>query len=141
MRPIATYFTLLFLLAAFLGCGPGGEPEDVTEMRSNMRDLAVAYGNYTKMNRGRVPKSEKSFRAWIDKQGPDFLTSLGVDNVDDIFVSTRDNQPYVVVYGKAEQIVAYEAVGVDGRRFITDNLGVTQEVDEATFNEMVPNAK
>lgn len=141
MCRISVHITLLCLFATLLGCGSSGESEDVVEVRSNMRSLAVAYGNYTKMNRGRVPKSEKSFRAWIEKQGPDFLDSLGVDNVDDIFISSRDNEPYVVVYGKPEEVVAYEAVGVDGRRFITDNLGVTQEVDEATFREKVPNAE
>lgn len=142
MRYVATKLSLLMLfLAFFAGCGDRQEPEDVVELRSNMRGLAVAYGNYTKSHRGRPPRSEKLFRVWIEKQGPDFLTILQVDNVDDIFISSRDNEPYVVVYGKPKRVVAYEAVGVDGKRFITDDLGVSTEVDEATFDEMVPDAK
>ena len=143
MRRVISALSLsaVVLFAVVAGCGTNAEPEDVVQQRSNMRSLAVAYGNFTKSNRGRVPKSEKTFRAWIEKQGPDFLTNLGVENVDDIFISTRDNEPYVVVYGKQKRIVAYEKVGVAGKRFITDDLGVTQEVDEAKFHELVPDAK
>jgi len=142
MRQFSTILAVLTLfLFLSVGCGEKTESEDVVEQRSNMRTLCVAYGNYTKSHRGRPPQSEKSFRAWIEKEGPDFLTNLGIDNLDDIFISTRDNEPYVIVYGKKKRIVAYEAVGVDGKRFISDNLGVTTEVDEAEFNELVPNAK
>lgn len=132
---------ILSLFAISLGCGSGAESADVAELRSNMRSLAVAYGNYIKSNRGRAPKSEKQFRAWIEKQGDDELVILGVDSIDDIFISTRDNEPYVVVYGKSERVVAYEAVGVDGQRYIADNVGSIELVDEARFNELVPDAK
>lgn len=127
--------------ALVAGCGVKSETAEVAELRSNMRSLAVAYGNYIKTNRGRAPKSEKQFRAWIEKQGPDELEILGVESVDDIFISTRDNEPYVVVYGKQKQIVAYEAVGVEGQRYVADNIGSIELVDEARFSELVPDAK
>ena len=53
---------------------------------------------------------EKALRAYIEKQGPEFLTSLNVETIDDLFVSPRDGEPYVVIYGKTKNIVAYEAV-------------------------------
>lgn len=129
------------LFAMLTGCGTKSESEEVAELRSNMQSLAAAYGTYTKTNRGRVPKSEKQFRTWIEKQGPDELTILGVETIDDLFTSSRDNEPYVVVYGKSKQIVAYEAVGVDGERYVADNLGSIELVDEARFRELVPDAE
>lgn len=129
----------MLAFATTFGCSSVGESENVAEQRSNMRGLAAAYGTYTKNNRGRVPKSEKSFKAWIEKNGGAEI--YGAATVDEMFISTRDNEPYVVVYGKPKKVVAYEAVGIDGSRYIADDLGVVQEVDEATFSEMVPNAK
>lgn len=104
-----------------------------------MRGLSVAYGTYMKNNRGRVPKSEKAFKAWIEKHGG--AEAYGAETVDEMFTSSRDNEPYVVVYGKPKRIVAYEAVGVEGSRFIADDLGDVREVDAATFAELVPDAK
>ena len=130
---------LLTFAATLTGCGTVTESEDVAELRSNMQSLAAAYGSYTKQNRGRAPKDEKRFRAWIEKNGG--AEVFEAQSVDEMFVSSRDNEPYVVVYGKPKQVIAYEAVGVEGSRYIADNLGVVQEVDEATFAEMVPDAE
>ena len=129
--------TLVF--ATVIGCSSVAEQEDVAEQRSNMRGLAAAYGTYTKNNRGRIPKSEKSFKTWIEKNGGAEI--YGAETVDEMFISSRDNEPYVVIYGKPKKVVAYEAVGLNGTRYIADDLGVVQEVDEATFSEMVPDAK
>ena len=133
-------FLLALLLAAFSGCGPKADLE-TAELRSNMRALAVCYGDYMKTNRGRAPKSEKALRKWLEKRGDEYLEVLHVDTVDDIFISSRDNEPYVVIYGKPANVIAYESVGIDGKRFVADNLGVAMEVDEAKFAEMVPDAK
>ena len=134
-----TTFLLLATMAFFAGCGTVAESEDVAEQRSNLRALAAAYGSYVKNNRGRVPKNEKSFRKWIEKQGS--VEDFGAQSLDEMFISSRDDEPYVVVYGKPKKVVAYEAVGIDGSRYIADDLGIVQEVDEATFRDMVPDAK
>ncbi len=135
------FLLLALMFGAALGCGPKIEAPESTEMRSNMRSLAVAYGAYTRDNRGRPPKDEKAFRKWLDKQGPDYPQILKVESIDEIFISSRDNEPYVIAYGKAKRIVAYEAVGVEGKRFVADDLGVVEELDEATFDERVPDAE
>lgn len=131
---------LAFLLTSLSGCGPKVDVESA-ELRSNMRALAVCYGDYMKTNRGRAPKSENALRSWIEKRGDEYLEVLHVDSIDDIFVSSRDNEPYVVIYGKPANIIAYEAVGIDGKRYVADNLGVAMEVDAAKFAEMVPDAE
>ena len=132
---------LVIALGMTVGCGPATEAPESTEMRSNMRSLAVAYGGYVRENRGRPPKDEKAFRKWLDKQGPDYPEILQVESIDDIFISSRDDEPYVIAYGKAKAIVAYEAVGVDGKRFVADDLGVVEELDADTFAERVPDAE
>jgi len=144
-HPIPVTSRLLPLLAIvvgmILGCGPTTEPVESTELRSNMRSLAVAYGGYMRENRGRPPKNEAAFRKWLDKQGPDYPEILKVDSIDEIFVSSRDNEPYVIAYGKPKRTVAYEAVGVDGKRFVADDLGVVEELDADAFAERVPDAE
>ena len=114
-KPVAFLAIAMLIVSVLLslGCSKAEDPAAV-EMRSNMRALAVCYGDYMKANRGRIPKNEKSFRKWLEKRGDDYLDSLKVDSIDDVFISSRDNEPYVVIYGKKQSIVAYEAVGIDG---------------------------
>lgn len=136
--------TMILLVAVLVfsgGCAGEKLSESDAAQHSNMRALAVAYGQFTSQNRGRVPKSEADLRKFIEKNGPDFLTSLGVETIDDMFVSTRDKEPYVVIYGKPSKVVAYEAVGVNGKRFIAGDIGDTREVTEEEFQTLVPNAK
>ena len=47
----------------------------------------------------------------------------------------------MIAYGKPKAIVAYEAVGVDGKRFVADDLGVVEELDADAFAERVPDAE
>jgi hypothetical protein len=37
--------------------------------------------------------------------------------------------------------VAYEQEGVDGKRYVATVVGAVEEVDEARFRELVPDAK
>lgn len=139
LRKFAVSSLLFAFVATLAGCGTVAESEDVAAQRSNMQSLAAAYGSYTKQNRGRVPKNEDRFRAWIEKNGG--AVDFGAESLDEMFISSRDNEPYVVTYGKQKKVVAYEAVGVEGFRYVADDLGVVQKVDEATFSEMVPDAE
>ena len=132
----------LAIAASVIGCAETEDPESA-KMTSNMRGLAVAYGQFSSRHRGRPPKSEKELRAFIEKEmgGVTYAESYNMTSVDDLFISSRDNEPYEVIYGKKSKIVAYEKVGVDGKRFVAHDLGAAEEVDEATFAELVPNAK
>ena len=40
-----------------------------------------------------------------------------------------------------QPVVAYETTGVGGKRLVANTLGAIDEVDEATFRTLVPNAK
>ena len=135
----AVCLLLATLSVLSVGCSEAA-PEVSKEQDGSMRALAMAYGQYVSQNRGRPPKDEKRLRTFVeDKQH--ILDTFGVETIDAMFVSPRDNEPYVVNYGKKARVVAYEKVGVDGKRMIAEDLGVVREVDEAEFSELVPNAK
>ncbi|HEX2473540.1 MAG TPA: hypothetical protein VHK01_02270, partial [Lacipirellulaceae bacterium] len=68
-----------------------------------------------------------------------------VSNLEELFISERDGEPYVIFYGQrpagvAADVVAYERTGVDGKRFVGDSVGGVGEVDEQAFAGMVPPA-
>jgi hypothetical protein len=73
----------------------------------------------------------------------------GAPDLNALFVSPRDNQPYVVRYdldrsqlmpGPTMPIIAYEQTGVNGNRYVADMVGGVREVDETKFRELVPDA-
>jgi hypothetical protein len=72
-----------------------------------------------------------------------------ITEIDKLFVSSRDNKPYVVIYGTmpggqgpgGAPVVAYEKEGVKGKRFVASALGAVVEVEEAEFRKMVPDAR
>jgi hypothetical protein len=72
------------------------------------------------------------------------------DQIDEAFVSQRDNQPFVVLYGiapgtlgaKDGPVVAYEKTGVRGKKLVVDVSTNVSHVDEERLQEMLkPKAK
>ena len=77
-----------------------------------------------------------------DEDGP-MLDVLKVENPDELFISERDNQPYVIGYGpkadgKPREVIAYEKTGVDGKRMVGYATGIVVELDDEHFREAVP---
>ena len=132
-------FACLSLLAA--GCG-GVSPSEEFE-QSHIKVLAIMYGKFTGRHRGQPPANEKAFREYVEAQDSSLVKK--VSGVDQMFISERDQKPYVVFYGKdvqkANGVVAYEQEGVGGKRFVADSLGVVDEFDEEQFRKRVPGAK
>jgi hypothetical protein len=131
-------FACLSLLAA--GCG-GVSPSEEFE-QSHIKVLAIMYGKFTGRHRGQPPANEKAFREYVEAQDSSLVKK--VSGVDQMFISERDQKPYVVFYGKdvqkANGVVAYEQEGVGGKRFVADEL-VVEELDEEQFRKRVPGAK
>jgi hypothetical protein len=132
-------FACLSLLAA--GCGGGQSQSEETE-QSHIKVLAIMYGKFMRPNRGQPPANEKAFREYVEAQDNRLVKKIG--GVDQMFISERDQKPYVVFYGKDAQkangVVAYEQEGVGGKRFVADEL-VVEELDEEQFRKRVPGAK
>jgi hypothetical protein len=126
-------------------------------VQAHLQALAVLFMQYTGENKGKTPPDEATFKKFISGLPKERLMG---NTVEEIFVSPRDSQPYVVLYGAATSsgvggppmpgsppgapgssgpsIVAHEKTGAGGKRFVATSLGGVEEVDEAKFQSMLP---
>ena len=132
----------LAALVAFLFVSGCGKSQQTVQVESNIKALTVAYGRFFQSNRGQPPANEEELRAFVAKMPTD---QLGVKDPASMWVSSRDKQPYVVVYGTnpnppgpSGPVVVYESKGVNGRRFVGTSLVNTEEVTEQRVRELVP---
>jgi hypothetical protein len=134
------------LLALALGCTrTASQPTE----SSNMKPLAVFYGQYLGAHRGQPPANEAEFKAFLKTLRPETLKSLNVTDVESLFVSSRDQKPYVIKYGKVTgplgpggmPVMAYEQDGAGGKRYVATMVGAVAEVDDVEFRKLVPDAK
>ena len=126
-----------------IGCRSQKADEEVARRGSNLQSLAGMYRMYAAQHVGYPPPNEAEFKAFIREQGLEHFESFGITTVDDLFISPRDGQPYVVVYGGGPEampeIVAYEQKGTETGRWIVSSMTIVAEIDEAEFQKMVPN--
>jgi len=143
IRPSLRAWLALFLACSFLvGCG-GSSPTREPIERSNLKPLAVLYGKFIARNRGIPPANEAEFKKYVETDGRDTIADLGVTNLEGLFVSPRDQKPYVVLYGDPSnrangELIAYEQEGVEGTRLVVDSLAIVREVNEEQFRQLVP---
>ncbi len=134
------------LLVCVVGCGTRRASQQREE--SNLKPLALLYGQYTGQHQGRPPANEAEFKQFIESLPKEQLASFGVDDPESLFISDRDNKPYVIIYGQATNpagpgdapVIAYEQEGKNGKRFVATAIGSVEEVDEERFRQLVPDA-
>jgi hypothetical protein len=133
-----------------MACGCGSNEKQVQRESSNLKPLMVLYGRYIGQHKGQPPPSEAAFKEFIKSADTSALPAGGVKtDVDSLFISTRDHKPYVIIYGQpkgpagpgGQPVVAYEQEGVGGQRYVASTLGAIEEVDDAKFRQLVPDAK
>jgi hypothetical protein len=138
-------FISIIGLWGFSGCSGGGTASAPMQ-QSNIKPLAMLYGQFIGQHQGRPPASEEEFRKFIQERGMGMLKQFGISSVDALFISERDKQPYVVIYGQpkgpaalaGQPVCVYERQGVGGRRYVASSLGAVEEVDESRFRQLVP---
>lgn len=137
---------LLGTLVAFAGCGG----TDVNSMiaaanDTNVKRLATLYSYFHIQNRNKGPKNEEQLRQFIESQDADRLKRGGIDatKLDDLFISERDNEPFVVRYrvntvirGPALPVI-FESTGVDGMRQVGFCNGSMKEVDADEYDRLM----
>ena len=143
-----TVLVLTGLIAT--GCPTPGTDSEERE-QSNLKPLAILYGRFTGQHRGQPPANEEEFKEFIKSLSSQELEQLpgNPTDADSLFISSRDNKPYKVIYGSpmgppgpaGAPVIAYEQEGLDGTRFVASDLGAVEEVDDARFKELVPNAE
>lgn len=127
---------LVFVASATIGCG------SATSNSGGMSRVKGLSMLFTKVSSdlGREPANEQEFKQGITNSGVP-LERLSVASVDELFISDRDGQPLVVVYGRRPQgsdVIIYEQTGVDGKRQVAHRIGTIEEVDGSRFTELVP---
>jgi len=136
------------LTASLAAAGCGSNEHKVEQESSNLKPLMVLYGRYIGQHRGQPPPNEAAFKEFVKSAGAAQLPA-GAKDADSLFISTRDKQPYVIIYSAAkgpagpggQPVVAYEQQGVRGKRYVASTLGAIEEVDETRFRTLVPDAK
>ena len=120
------------------GCARTPPP---SENEIAFRKLAAQYGQFVARNKGQTPPNEKALKDFIKQNA-----GVAPEEVDKMFISSRDNQPYVIIYGQkmgapggnTSQVIAYEQTGVSGKRMVALATTQIEEVDETRFLELVP---
>lgn len=154
---------LAVLISGLAGCG--GNTKKAAQESSNLKPLAIIYGRFVGRHQGKPPASEAELKEFAKTEADEnFLKQHTLPNVDAMFVSSRDNQPYVVIYGAlppaapppaggptpgdsmagfggGAPVIAYEKTGVGGKRYVATSLGAVAELDEKHFQDLVTNPK
>src|SRR5436190_1123516 len=136
VRVLAVVAVGAVCLSVLAGCGA---PSTHVTGEDNLRALAKYYGQYQGQHQGKTPPGEKPFKEFIQKKDPGA-------KVDELFVSQRDHEPFVVLYNQkvgmpdpntGAPVIAYEKTGVSGKRMVARSTTAVEEVDEAKFKELV----
>ena len=129
-------------LAALAGCSGNAAPASGAD--PNLAMLTKIYVDHMNVHQGTPPKDEAAFKDYIRQHGAHRLKGADMNELDALFVSTRDNQQLVFVYGtspdprRQSAVVGYEQSAVDGKRTVGYRHGTAELVDEAQFAEMAP---
>ena len=135
---------LSLCLAVGLGCSSQKNVADEKPNDSHIKPITSLYTGYMNRHADRPPASEAEFKQFIAEGGDAVLKAAGVSTLEELFVSPRDNQPYVILYGNdaarliSRGIVVYERNGNGGRRLVGYRMGFVNEVDDAEFRKLVP---
>jgi hypothetical protein len=131
-------------LVFIAGCGGSDALNSPTAQR--LRALANMYLNYAAA-RGGGPDSEQTFKKYVRSADRIVLDMNGIDPnaIDTLFVSERDQQPFVVNYGVAitrisgtsAPLVAYEKTGKNGMRLVAYANTKVEHVNEAKLQELI----
>ena len=102
--------------------------------------LAVFYGRYISKNGGKSPVNEKELKDFIQKNDSSV-------NLDELFVSPRDKESYVVFYGArqstpgAKTVTVHEKAGVNGKKMVGLATGQVETVDETELKQLLSSSK
>lgn len=140
-------FAVLVIFAAFLsGCGGDERSEAIRKLNgTNGKRLANLYEAFQHSNSFRGPKDEEELREYIGAMTPDKLELVGIvdpSNLDELFISERDQQPFEIRYRvrgafTASDPVVFEKEGLDGTRIVYfTGLGEQSVQSDAEYDEL-----
>jgi hypothetical protein len=145
-----SWISVVVASSLLIGCGSGKPTR--TERDAGERPILRVLSLYSayKTAHNKQPQSTDQLKAWLKGLPKEKQTALGIENpdqLDQIFLSPRDNQPYQInpvtagAMGGQQSIVIYEKNGVDGVRQTASTQGTVSEYPEDLFRQRVPGAK
>lgn len=145
-RCLACSGILFFLFA--VGCTPPTAKSMIESAAdSNVKKLGALYLQFQLQNTEESligPADENEFKDFIRRQSETGLDFLGVDvdNLDQMFVSERDNKPLKVRWSVKGNVrgpaipIFFEQDGIDGTYEVGFNGFVSKQVDKAEYDRM-----
>lgn len=122
-------------MSAATGCGTASStsPGDARAARGVLKVLGVEYARFAAEHNGRPPADKEELTAFLQTR-KDHIP--GLNDVEQLFVSPRDNQPLVVFYGNAMPpaddsgipLIARETTGADGNCLVANTRGGVEEM-------------
>ena len=129
------------------GCSNGNNPESALASANgtNLQRLANLYSAYQSEHDWRGPQDEAEFKAFLHSYNPANLQRIGIDpnNIDALFISERDGQPFKIRYGVAGNVmgspepVIFEATGAGGKRLVGFLNMEQREVDAGEYDALL----
>ena len=131
--------TGLALVTLFFVAGCRGKSP--TQEQASLRQLAVQYGQYASKHEGMGPSGPQEFKEFIKEN-----RRASDEDVEKMFVSNRDHEPYVVFYkmlltapdANGGPAIAHEKTGVEGKRLVALVTTRVEEADEDRLAELIP---
>jgi hypothetical protein len=127
-------------LASMAGCSSNGASANGAD--PNLAMLTKIYVDHMNAHQGNPPKDEAAFKDYIRQHSAHRLKGADMNELDALFVSTRDHQPLVFIYGisadprRQSAVIGYEQSTIGGRRTIGYRYGTAELVDDARFTEL-----
>jgi hypothetical protein len=150
-RTLIEVFSVLLICGLFSsGCSSKDPASRIGEMNdTRIKQLANLYMAHQMRNGSNGPKDQPAFKSFIQNgMAPHRLEMMRVDpaKVDDLFVSERDGQPFIVKYGQSggtmsKLPVVFEMEGQGGSRQVAFTNGQVEDVDEARYQELLRSGK
>lgn len=126
------------MASLLIGCGGSRIADAVAAANSTrIQQLYNCYALFRHQNRYQGPKDEAAFKEFLRDsryQKNLKLMQIDLDEIDDLFVSDRDGEPFKVRYGVnglGSIAVIFESKGVNGKRMVA--LEKPIEVDEQEY--------
>jgi hypothetical protein len=131
--------TLMGMMCLTTGCR---HHASVDPARSRLTAIATLYCRFQIAHHGALPQNESQLREFIDSYPnlPEVLHQARVAVAEELFVSERNGQPFVLLFGddanrREDGIIAYERGPVDDRRMVGYRAGFARALDETVFQE------
>lgn len=145
--PTPKWFALRLLLAPAVLLAAGCSDPGADTTTAKLQKIGNFYGPFCIEHGLKGPSSETQFKDYIRKCPSLQLQTLDVDpnDLDPLFKSDRDQQPFVLRYGlslkgaggkAAKDVCAYEREGRNGKHLALYTTGRVELIDEAAVKNL-----